>query len=275
MRRLSSSLLMVLLAAAPAAASPRAASIGLCGDQALTALLDDKDIAALSPQARDPQLSAVAGRAAHLPVIAPSAEAVLMTGATIVAANAYGELKTVSMLQRLGVTVIRVPSAETFEDVSASLLAVGDALGAHARAESVVDDLGRRRQALSHVVPPAALPAAYLRPDGGSAGSGTFVAAAMAAAGLDSLASRLGRHGWGRLDLETLVKNAPRAFVLSFFSPGPYSARQAFGRHPLLRQMMVTTPVIAVPGRLWSCGGWPLIEAAEYMWQIRQDKDIR
>lgn len=275
MHRLILAALLVLTAAAPAAASSRVASIGLCADQALVALLDEDRIAALSPQARDPSLSVVAEQAAYLPVIAPSAEAVLMTGADVVAANYYGEIKTVAMLERLGIRVIRVPSAETFEDVSETIIALGNELGTPARARTLADDIAARRQALRQAWPQFPVLAVYYRPDGGSAGAGTFVSDAMAAAGLESLATRLDHRGWGRLDLETLVMNTPRAFVTSFFGSDTYSARQSFGRHPRLRRMMADIPVIEVPGRLWSCGGWPLIEAAELMSRTRQDKDIR
>lgn len=276
MRRLTLAIVfMTAAASATAAGQERVASIGLCADQAVMALVDENRIAALSPQARDPALSVVAERAGRLPAIAPSAEAVLMSGADIVAANYHGEIKTIAMLERLGVEVVRVPSAETFDEVTAALTSVGTRLGAEKRAQALVEDIAKRRQTLRAARPETPAVAAYYRPDGGSAGAGTFVSGAMAAAGLDSLATRLGQKGWGRLDLETLVMNRPRAFVVSFFASDAFSARQAFGRHPLMHRLMAEIPVIKVPGRLWSCGGWPLIEAAELMSQARQDKDIR
>ena len=270
-------LMLALLAAAahPAAAAERVASIGLCADQAVVALVDPGRIAGLSPQGRDAGLSAVADQARHLPVVAPSAEAVLMSGADLVAANEFGETKTVDMLRRLGVEVIRIPSADSFEAVTAALLNAGTKLGAQARARALADDIAARLRRLRHSRPERTAVAAYYRPDGGSAGTGTFVAAAMAAAGLDSLASRLGRHGWSRLDLETLALNEPDVFVTSFFATGAYSARQSFGRHPLARRIMARHPAIEVPARLWSCGGWPLVEAAEFLARARVEKDIR
>jgi iron complex transport system substrate-binding protein len=266
---------LLLAAVETSAAAERVASIGLCADQAVTALLDEDRIAALSPQARDPKLSVVAKAAERLPTIAPSAEAVLTTGADVVAANYYGDFKTIAMLERLGVKVVRVPSAETFDDVAAALIDVGDKLAAAGRARALTDDIAVRRQVLQASSPETPVLAAYYRPDGGSAGSGTFVSGAMAAAGLESLSTRLGRKGWGRLDMETLVMNRPQAFVVSYFDQDAYSARRAFGRHPVLRRLMAEIPVINVPGRLWSCGGWPLIEAAELMSHQRLEKNIR
>lgn len=262
------------LAAASAAAQDRVAAIGLCADQALVALLPAERIAALSPQARDPALSVVAEQARTLPVLDASAEAVLVAGADLVTANGYGETKTIAMLERLGVPVVRVPSAESFDEAAMVLETLGQRLGVGERGQALAARLRARHAALRAVTPAETISAAYLRPDGGSAGAGTFVSAAMAAAGLDSLSTRQGQHGWVRLDLETLVMQQPDAFVISFFGPGAYSARQSFGRHPLLRRMMAERPVIEVPGRLWSCGGWPLAEAAEMMSTARREHHL-
>lgn len=277
MRRLSLAAILVLTAAIPVAAADvgRIASIGLCADQALVALLDDRRIATLSAQARDSSLSVVAERAARLPVMPPSAEAVLMTGADTVAANYFGEVKTIAMLQRLGVRVIRVPSAETFDEVATGLIDIGERLGEVKRAQALIADIALRRQALRALLPQPPVLAAYYRPDGGSAGAGTFVSSAMAEAGLESLATRMGQDGWGRLDLETLVMTPPKVFVTSFFGQNAFSARRAFGRHPVVHRLMREIPVIDVPDRLWSCGGWPLIEAAEFMSAARQENNLR
>ncbi len=247
------------------------ASMGLCADQAVAALLDDRRIAGLSNQAADPAVSVIAARAHHLPTVSPSAEAVIFSRADMVAANEWGDGKTIAMLERLGVPVVRVPSADDLDQAQTILQRLGHQLGAADAAARLTAHMSARRAQLRASRPTAPLLAAYYRPDGGSAGAGTSVNAAMAEAGITSLATRLGQSGWNRLDLETLVMAPPQAFVLSFFTPGDaFSARRAFGRHPLLRRMMADRPVITVPGRLWSCGGWPLVDAAALLARTRQ-----
>lgn len=270
MRRLIAAALVLAAAVAAAgavsaAAASRVASIGLCGDQIAGMVLEDDRIAGLSHQADDPALSVVAARARHLPRLASSAEAVLMAGAELVVTNRFGDTKTATLLQRLGVPVVRVDSAESLDQALDILRRTGERLEAGTLSQALAEQVGRRRAALDRVRPTPPVPAAYYRPDGGSAGAGTSVDAAMGAAGLESLATRLGMTGWGRLDLETLVMNPPRVFVVSFFGTGVYSARQSFARHPVARRMMAAIPVVEVPARLWSCGGWPLIEAAEFL----------
>lgn len=255
----------VLAVAAPAVAAPRVASIGLCGDQIAGVLLDDDRIAGLSHQADDPALSMVAARAATLPRVPPSAEAVLMAGADMVVANRFGDTKTANLLQKLGVPVLRVDSAESLDQARDILRQAGERLEAAVPARELAARMETRREGLRQAIPTTPMLAAYYRPDGGSAGSGTSVDAAMQEAGMESLATRLGMKGWGRLDLETLVMNPPQVFAVSFFDTEPYSARRSFARHPVARRMMAALPVVEVPARLWSCGGWPLVEAAEFL----------
>lgn len=265
MRRLILGLFVLVVAVPTAAAMPRVASIGLCGDQIAGVLLDDGRIAGLSHQADDPALSMVAARAGRLPLLPASAEAVLMAGADIVVANRFGETKTANLLQKLGIPVLRVDSAESLDQALDILLRTGASLDAAAPAQSLAERMQRRRAVLRQAMPETPLLAAYYRPDGGSAGAGTSVNAAMEEAGMESLGTRLGMVGWGRLDLETLVMNPPQVLAVSFFGAGPYSARRSFSRHPVARRMMAALPVIEVPARLWSCGGWPLVEAAEFL----------
>ncbi len=258
--------LILALAALPLSvqAADRVASAGLCADQLVVPLVGRDRIVGVSPEAASVAVSPVAKAARGLPVLHASAEALVLAGADIVVLNTYGEGKTRALLEKLGVRVLRAPYDSSLDEVPASLRHLGAALGESGRAEAMAGDFRRRLDsvATSRSQP---LAAAYYRPDGGSAGLGTYVAEAMALAGYDSLAARLGQVGWGRLDLETLALNPPQAVITSFFDGESTSLRRLFGRHPAFRRQLAATPVIAVPGRLWGCGGWPVATATRYM----------
>lgn len=262
---------VLLLAAALTALPPsghaagRVASAGICADQVVVPLVERSRIVGVSPQAADPAVSPVAKPAAGLPVVAPSAEALVMAGADTVVLNTFGDGKTQALLEKLGITVLRAPYDATLADIPASLRGLGTALEAEEAADGLALDVVRRLQAVAAASPEASVLAAYYRPDGGSAGRGTYVSEAMAAAGYRSLAVELGQDGWGRLDLETLVLHPPQAIVSSFFVPGQGDLRRLFGRHPVFRRLTATVPVVDVPGRLWGCGGWPVVTAAEHL----------
>lgn len=245
-------------------AADRVASAGLCADQLVVPLVGRDRIVGVSPEAASAAVSPVAEAARGLPVLHASAEALVLAGADIVVLNTYGEGKTRTLLEKLGVRVLRAPYESTLDAVPASLRQLGGALGESERAEAMADDFRHRLDTIA-AGRQQALTAAYYRPDGGSAGLGTYVAEAMALAGYDSLASRLGQAGWGRLDLETLALNPPEAVITSFFDGESSSLRRLFGRHPAFRRQLAATPVIVVPGRLWGCGGWPVASATGYM----------
>ncbi|MTJ82036.1 MAG: ABC transporter substrate-binding protein [Telmatospirillum sp.] len=241
----------------------RIASIDLCADQAVVALIDRDRIAGLSRWASDPRLSVMTEEAGTVPTLAMSAESVLMSGAGTVVADSYGDIKTIGLLQRLGVTVYRMPAADTFPDVLRSLTTIGDELHEADRASGLVSSLRSRLDRLA-ASPPAHRPlAAYYRPDGGTAGSGTAVDAAFHAAGYRNLAAELGTRGWGKFDLETLVLHPPEVIVASFFEGNPGTLSDRFSAHPVFRKAFRDIPIVKVPARFWSCGGWPLISAAE------------
>lgn len=258
--------LILALAALPLSvqAADRVASAGLCADQMVVPLVGRDRIVGVSPEAASVAVSPVAEAARGLPVLRASAEALVLAGADMVVLNTYGEGKTRALLEKLGVRVLRAPYDASLDDVPASLRQLGAALGESERAEALVHDFRQRLDAVA-ASRSQTIAAAYYRPDGGSAGRGTYVAEAMALAGYDSLASRLGQAGWGRLDLEILALNPPEVVITSFFDGESISLRRLFGRHPAFRRQLADTPVIAVPGRLWGCGGWPVATATQYM----------
>ncbi|WP_042704788.1 ABC transporter substrate-binding protein [Azospirillum sp. B506] len=269
MRRLTLRLIAgcLLTAAIPVgmaiAAGPRAASATVCGDQYLLALADPGQIAALSPQAADPWLSLLADEAVRHRQVRPSAEAYLSLGVEVVLANGWSDHKTVELLERFGVRVVRIPLVERFEDIETVTATVAEALGHPERGRVLNDAVRRRLAAVRAEDAGAGRPALYLRPGGGSAAAGTFVDAVMAATGLTNQATAEGRSGWTGYDLERFVLNPPEMLVTSFFESPDRSLRRAFGEHPAFIRRAAITPTVAVPGRTWVCSGWFLVEAAE------------
>lgn len=113
--------------------------------------------------------------------------------------------------------------------------------------------------------------AAFLRPDGGTAGEGTFVNTILTAAGYRNLSTTVGRRGWTYFDLETLAMSPPEVIVTGFFD-GPLGERaHRFGKHPVMARLLSERPVIDLSGRLLACGGWPIIEAAEVLAQAHAE----
>ncbi len=251
--------------AAAADALSRAASTSTCGDQFLLALADREQIVSVSMEADGP-LSRLADRAKGLPKNRKSAEELLGAGADVVLMDAYGEPKLMEMLARVGVRVVTMPLSDSFADIEATALAVAAAIGQPARGERMVADMRRRIAALAASRPAGPRPRfAYYRPDGGSAGAGTFVNTAMNAAGFDNLQASRGQHGWGSLPVEVLVQDPPDGLIVSFIDTSQASIKGTFITQPYLKRLMAEKPVIGVPGKLWPCAGPMVVDAAELL----------
>lgn len=268
MRRLRRGLLgflavMAAGASSAHAAGPRVASATVCGDQHALALADPDQIVALSPQADTRWLSLLADRARGHRLLRPSAEAYLTLGVDVVLANAWSDHKTMDMLERFGVRVVRIPLVERFAEIEEVTRSVADALGHPERGAALNAAMRSRLAALRAEAAGGGRRALYLRPGGGSAAAGTFVDAVMAVNGLTNQATADGRKGWTSYDLERFLLAPPDLLVTSFFDSPDRSLLRAFGQHPAFTRRAAVTPAVEVPGQSWVCSGWILMEAAE------------
>ncbi|GEO80772.1 ABC transporter substrate-binding protein [Pararhodospirillum oryzae] len=265
-------------------ALPRVASLSVCADQLVLALAAPEQIVSLSFQARDPALSLLAGRARGFARNRGSAEEVLKAGAQVVIGDAGLNAATLDLLTRLGVrthalglhTDLAAVDRETARVAAligrpaegAALIAAGRALHAAVAADPAAGTVATAAPPARPVV------AAYLTPGGGSAGRDTFVDTLMREVGLDNLGARLGRTGWGPLDLELLVRHPPDRFVTSFFENAPPSRQRLSSRHPVLRRLLARTPPTVVESRAWVCSSWILAEAARQLARARAPLDL-
>lgn len=248
-------------AAEPPHPLPRVASATLCGDQYVLALADPGQIVALSPRATTPWLSLLAERAEGYPRPRPSAETYLHAGADVVVTNAWTDHATVLLLERFGVTVVQIPLENDLQAIATLTRDIGRALGHPARGEALADALLARVAAVRADPPGRDREALYLRPGGGTAAEGTYVATLMAVAGLRNQATEAGLSGWSSWSLEHVISDPPALLVTSFFDGPRASMGRAFGDHPAFTRRAAGIDRIEVPGETWICGGWILAEA--------------
>lgn len=197
--------LLLTLLATPAAAVEHVVSLNLCSDQLLVLLAPEK-VAALSPLARDPALSFVAARAAALPVVPASAEAVLRLHPDLVLAGAFGAQTTLGLLEQEGVPVWRLDMPQDFVTIRAQTTRLAVRLGEPARGAALLEAMDA---ILRSVRPPAHRTTAVAwEPRGYTAGPGTLMDAVLGAAGLSNAADGR-RLGW-----EALLRHPPDLLVV-------------------------------------------------------------
>ena len=199
------SCLIWLLTLMPAGAVQRVVSLNLCSDQMLV-LLAPEQVAALSPLARDPALSFVAAQAARLPVVRPTAEAVLRLHPDLVLAGVFGAQVTVGLLDQEGVRVVRLDMPQDFAGIRRQIMQLANRLGVPARGAALIANMDATLRSLPR--PSSRVTALAWEPRGYAAGPGTLMDAVLRAAGLVDIGT--GRY----VGLEALLRRPPDLLVV-------------------------------------------------------------
>ncbi|MDX2159476.1 MAG: ABC transporter substrate-binding protein [Hyphomicrobiaceae bacterium] len=255
------------------AASPpaRIVSINLCAEQILVDLVPRHRIAAVSHLAADATVSAVAEKAAGLPVTRGEAESVLAFDPDLVLAGAFSTPATVSILERVGRRVVRVPQASDLAGVKAVVRMVADAVGESARGERLIADLERR---LEEARPPSSAGAAptalVYQVNALSAGRGTLADAVLGWAGFRNHAAHIELGAGNQVPLEMIVAKPPDLLVLTG-PAGEYRTVVAENlRHPALAHAMQGRRSVVIPWRYWLCGTPHVAEAVALLVRERE-----
>jgi iron complex transport system substrate-binding protein len=251
----SSSLLALLIAASAAAAKPaRVVSLNLCADQFVVTLAERGRIAALSPLAADPALSAVAAEATGIRRVRTVAEEVLPLEPDLAIIGPWGAVRVGAMLEARGVAVLRLGLAEDFAAILRHVRAVAAALGETERGEALAASIARELAAI-----PARADtrrALVWQAHGFAPGRGTLPDAVLRAAGLTNAAPFT---GYGFVGLERLLADPPDLLVTAP-AAGPPSLSEALLEHPALARAAI--PRVRIDPAWLTCGGPATVRAA-------------
>lgn len=256
-------LVPLALAAMPADAAPRRiVSLNLCTDQYLLALADRAQIAGLTANAKDPEMSAAAAKVGNIPMVSNSAEAlVTIDPDLILAAPGWrsGVMAAVPMRNR---RVVEVANADSYADIVAQIGQVAAAVGHPDRGDALI---ARMNGAL------AALPragrgrvAAYYQRRGYLTGTDTLVDDLMRRVGLINLAAKLGKPILSQMSLEAVIAARPDFLIVESATDRITDQGTEMLHHPLLRDI----PRLRLPQAWTVCGGPAYALAAEAL--VRQ-----
>lgn len=229
------------------------ASTSLCGDAYLLALAPEH-ISALSWQSRSP-LSRADGDHRALPQIWDDPEVLISNTANIIL---FGSGEG-SSADKLDANVVTLSWGEDFAALKANADSISEALEIKS---DIVKDWTQRLDALnSRANHRASKPKIlYLSRSGGSAGAGTLVDAAIAAAGGVNIVEST---GWFTPDPEQIIAYEPDLIITSYFKNGYESVQATAVRNKVVQRFIARHPSAEVDGNLWPCAGPGLIEAAE------------
>lgn len=248
--------LALLVGMTGAEAKPsRVVSLNLCADQFVLALADRARVAALSPLAADPSLSAAAQAARGLPTARPVLEEILPLRPDLAIAGAWGGARVVAALEARGVRIVRLGLAANFDDIVAQVRAVAEAVGEIARGEALVAAMEARVATVRASARNRRVLIWEAR--GFTAGEATLADWVLRAAGWRNAATFA---GYGTVSLERVLATRPDLLVVLAAATSP-SLSEALLDHPALARL----PRLALPAAWLACGGPETLRAVEVL----------
>lgn len=241
----------------PSARPQRIVSLNLCADQLLVALADRDQIAGLTHNAADPQMSAVAAATRGLPILDGSAERILATNPDLVIGMPARRNPAIAILKAQHYPAVDLKSADSYADIVTSIRTVAQAIGHAERGEAMIARMDRDLTALPRAPRPRV--AAYYQRRGYMTGTGTLVDDLMTRAGLRNLAADLGKPAIAQISLEEMVAARPDYLIVESATDRITDQGTEMLHHPALRNI----PRISLPQAWTVCGGPAYVQAAQ------------
>ena len=250
---------------APAADTPRIASMNVCTDQLLLTLADPAQILGLSRYSRDASQSWAAGDARRYRILSGGAEDILVLRPDIVVASLFDKRSTRELLKEKDLHLAEFDVPRTLDEVKEQIRQMGEIVGHPDRAATEIARLdaaiARARLAVAHrryrVLP--------LSRRGWVSGSESLVSSLLTETGLFNAAGELGVAYGGFASLEAIVNLKPDFIVVSNAGDHAEDDGRAFLLHPALERFYPPSKRIVIPDRLTVCGGVMLADALDVL----------
>ena len=242
--------------ATPPEKPDRVVSLNLCADQLLLPLADRDQIAGLTRNADDPQMSAEARAARGLPILTTSAEEIVATRPDLVVGMPASGSPALTALPGQRYTALDLNAANTFAEIEQSIRETATAIGHPERGEALIAGMKRELAQVPRVG--EGRTAAYYQRRGYLTGSGTLIDEIMTRVGLVNLATRIGKPALSQVSLEEMVAARPDFLIVEQATARVADQGTEMLHHPALSGI----PRVSIPQAWTVCGGRAYVLAA-------------
>lgn len=250
---------------------PSIVSTHLCADQLALSLAAPEQILSVSYKSQDPQRSSYAEQAQIYPGNRGSSEEIIQLKPDLVlASRRWRNHPQQNQFDALGIRVVVVPISNSWQDIFTHTQWLADLMGRSHRGRELIEEVRQRLRAIQHSElsqTPVEQSILFLRPNGGTAGSSTYIDMLIEAMNFKNHASEMRLEGWGQLPLEKIIMTPPDYFLLSGYVRDSAYAKSQLSRHPLLQKLFENNPILSIPSDHGSCASWQIIETVEYLLQ--------
>jgi len=243
------------LAAKAPAIPKRVVSINLCADQLVLALADRGQIAGLTHNATDPEMSGEAAKARGLRLLSNSAEQILAIEPDLIVGMPASRSSALRALPEQNYPLLDLATANTLDEIYTSIDETAVAVGHPERGTALI---ARMQGELAGLPKPGrGRVAAYYQRRGYMTGTGTLIDELMTRVGLVNLAGKLGKPPLSQLSLEEMVAAQPDFLIVESATDKVTDQGSEMLHHPALKGI----PRISIP-QAWTVCGSPAYTAA-------------
>ena len=204
-------------ASGAAAKAQRVMSLNLCADQLVLQLLPPRRIASVTYLSRGPDQGGATVDAAHVLVNYGTSEEILSQHPDLVIAGTTSTPAARALLKRVGIPLLEVPGAESFDDIRTITRKIGHAVGEAEKAETLLSRMDATLAELKATAPKPAIAVVGWDGGGNVPGPGTLFDAILTAAGAVNIAADTTRNtlygNYTSFDLEQLVALHPELVI--------------------------------------------------------------
>lgn len=245
--------------AEPAGKPKRIVSLNLCADQLVLALADREQIAGLTRNAGDTEMSAAAAKTRGLPILGNSAEEILAIDPDLVVGAPARRSASMDVLKGQHYKTLDLKTANTLDQIYTSIRKTAVAVGHPERGEALV---ARMQADIARLPKPGTgKVAAYYQRRGFMTGTGTLIDDLMHRVGLVNLAAKLHKPAVSQVSLEEMVAARPDYLIVESATDTVTDQGTEMLHHPALAAI----PRISIPQAWTVCGGPAYVLAAKGM----------
>jgi iron complex transport system substrate-binding protein len=237
----------------------RIVSINLCADQLVLALADRGQIAGLTKNATDTEMSGEAAKAHGIPLLSNSAEQILAIEPDLIVGMPASRSAALRALPEQSYPLLDLDTANTLDEIYVSIRQTAVAVGHPARGDALIARMQGELAGLSK--PGKGRVAAYYQRRGYMTGTGTLIDELMGRVGLVNLAGKLGKPPLSQLSLEEMVAARPDYLIVESATDKVTDQGSEMLHHPALNDI----PRISVPQAWTVCGSPAYTKAARSM----------
>jgi iron complex transport system substrate-binding protein len=252
-------LLIAAMATAASAQVPppkRIVSLNMCTDQLVLVLADRSQIAGLTNNAPNRDMSAEAAKSRGLHILGTSAEEILGIRPDLVLGMPASGSPAMNALQGQNYRVLDLRIANRIEDIYASIRETAVAVGHPERGEALIAQMRRDLAAIPKVGNGKV--AAYYQRRGYLTGTGTLIDDLMRRLGLVNLARRLNKSPLSQIGLEEMVAAQPDYLIVESATDRVTDQGTEMLHHPALDGIAR----ISIPQAWTVCGTPAYVRAA-------------